>query len=258
MATVRFVYTTSGTGTLLLAAMPHHLARLVSPVTTTLTYSTLSGTLQGVEGSTWTMSLPLSTIGFEAPRPVAPAYLPAVRAALAADASFVPDPSAVDVDPYFGGKQMAKLARLAVIADELGETRDRGHAPCAPAPLVAAWLDGTNGNPFVYDTTWGGVVTTRGLAEPVRRVRRRPLQRPPLPLRILPLRRRRPGPVRPGLRGDPPRRRCSRWSATSPTPARPIRASRASATWTSSGATPGRPGSPSSATARTRSRPRRP
>ena len=166
VATVRFVYDTSGTGPLLLAAMPHHLARMVSPITTTLTYSTLGGTVQGVEGSTWTMTLPLSTIGFEAPRPVAPAYLPAVRAALASDASFVPDPSVVDVDPYFGGKQMAKLARLAVIADELGDATTAATLRARLRPLVAAWLDGTNGNPFVYDETWGGVVTTRGLASP--------------------------------------------------------------------------------------------
>jgi endo-1,3(4)-beta-glucanase len=166
VATLRFVYTTTGTGTLLLAAMPHHMARLVSPVTTNLAYSTMSGTLQGVEGSTWTMSLPLSTIGFAAPRPVAPAHLAAVRAALAADASFVPDPVTVDVDPYFGGKQLAKLARLAIIADELGETATAAMLRARLSPLVAAWLDGTNGNPFVYDTTWGGVVTTRGLADP--------------------------------------------------------------------------------------------
>ncbi len=166
VATLRFVYTTTGTGPLLLVALPHHMARLVSPVTTALTYSTLRGTLQGVEGSTWTMSLPLSTIGFAAPRPVAPAHLAAVRAALAADASFVPDPSTVDVDTYFGGKQLAKLARLAVIADELGETATAATLRARLSPLVAAWLDGTNGNPFVYDTTWGGVVTTRGLADP--------------------------------------------------------------------------------------------
>ncbi len=166
VATVRFVYDTTGTGSLLMAAMPHHMARLVSPVTAPLPYSTLSGTLQGVEGSTWTMSLPLSPIGFEAPRPVAAGYLTAVQAALAADATYVPDPVTVDVDPYFGGKQMAKLARLAVIADELGETATAATLRARLRPLVAAWLAGTNGNPFVYDQTWGGVVTTNALASP--------------------------------------------------------------------------------------------
>ena len=172
VATVRFAYDVSGSGPLLLAAMPHHLARLVSPVTTTLAYSTLSGTLTGVESattggkSTWTMSLPLSTIGFSAPNPVAPAYLSAVRAALATDASFVPDPNVVDLDPYFGGKQMAKLARLALIADDLGETATATALRARLAPIVASWLDGTNGNPFLYDDTWGGTVSTNSLTGP--------------------------------------------------------------------------------------------
>jgi endo-1,3(4)-beta-glucanase len=166
VATLRFVYTTSGTGTLLLAALPGQVARMVSPVTTSLTFPTLTGVLQAVEGSTWTMSLPLSTIGFAAPRPIAPAHVDAVRAALAADAAFVPDPVTVDKDPYFGGKQLAKLARLALIADELGENATAATLRARLRPLVAAWLDGTNGNPFVYDTTWGGLVTTDGLANP--------------------------------------------------------------------------------------------
>jgi endo-1,3(4)-beta-glucanase len=166
VATVRFVYDTTGTGALLLAAMPHHVARLVSPVTASLPFSTLSGTLQGVVGSTWTLNLPLSPGGFTAPRPAAAEYLPELRAALAADASFVPDPVTVDVDPYFGGKQMAKLARLAVIADDLGEAAIAATLRARLRPLVAAWLAGANGNPFVYDDTWGGVVTTRSLTSP--------------------------------------------------------------------------------------------
>jgi endo-1,3(4)-beta-glucanase len=169
-ATLRFSYATTtlgtGTGTLLMAAMPHHLSRLVAPAVTTLAFQTLRGTLTGVEGSNWTMSLPLSTISWTAPRAMAAAHIEAVRTALAGDAGFVPDAATVDLDPYFGGKQVAKLARLALIADELGETATAATLRARLAPLVAAWLDGTNGNPLVYDTTWGGVVTTRALANP--------------------------------------------------------------------------------------------
>jgi endo-1,3(4)-beta-glucanase len=162
-ATVRFAYLTQDAGTadagaLLLAAMPHHLPRLVSPATTPLTYLTLSGPLTAVEGSTWTMQLPLSPIHWQAPRPIAPAHLAAVRAALAADASYVPDASAVSRDPYFGGKYLAKLARLALVADELGERATAATLRARLAPLVAAWLEHTNPNPLVHDTTWGGVV----------------------------------------------------------------------------------------------------
>jgi endo-1,3(4)-beta-glucanase len=169
-ATLRFSYATTtlgtGTGTLLMAAMPHHMGRLVSPATTSLAFHTLRGALTGVEGSTWTMTLPLPTIGWTAPRPLAASRVAAVRAALLADASYAPDATAVSVDPYFGGKYLAKLARLALIADELGETATAVTLRARLAPLSAAWLEGTNGNPLVYDATWGGVVTTAGLANP--------------------------------------------------------------------------------------------
>jgi endo-1,3(4)-beta-glucanase len=171
-ATLRFVYDTTGTGTLLLMAMPHHLApdRLVSPVKTGLTYESIRGTLTGVEGSTWEMSLPLSTIEWTAPAGIAPTHLQAVKDALAVDRNFVPDPATVAGDTYFGGKQLAKLARLALIADELGDTATAATLRQRLTPLVAAWLDGTNGgvdgNHLVYDTTWGGVVTRAGLADP--------------------------------------------------------------------------------------------
>ena len=165
-AALRFVYSTSGSGPLLMAAMPHHLARLQAPVLAGPTFNALSGTLQTVEGSTWTMRIPLSTLGWSAQRAIVPAHLSDVTAALAADASFTPDPAVVGQDPYFGGKLLAKLARLALIADDLGDTGTAATLRSRLKPLVAAWLDGTNTNPLLYDTTWGGVVTTNGLANP--------------------------------------------------------------------------------------------
>jgi endo-1,3(4)-beta-glucanase len=167
VTTLRFSFTTTpgSTGPLLMAALPHHQARLVAPTITTLAYPTLRGTLAAVEGNTWTMSLPLSTIGWTAPRPMAPAHVEAVRTALAGDAGFVPD-GRVETDPYFGGKLLAKLARLALIADELGETATAASLRARLAPLEARWLEGTNANPLVYDTTWGGVVTSDGVANP--------------------------------------------------------------------------------------------
>ena len=68
--------------------------------------------------------------------------------------------------PPAPSKQLAKLARLALIPDDLQETATAASLRVRLRPLLAKWLDGTNGNPFVYDTTWGGVVTARALANP--------------------------------------------------------------------------------------------
>jgi endo-1,3(4)-beta-glucanase len=166
VATLRFDFTTTGTGLLLMAAMPHHLARLVSPATTALTYPSLRGPLTGVEGSSWTISLPLSTMGWSAPRGIDPLKVEAVRAALAGDVAYAPDAVTVASNTYFGGKFLAKLARLALIADELGETAAAAALRARLTPLAAAWLEGTNPNPLVYDSTWGGVVATKALLTP--------------------------------------------------------------------------------------------
>jgi endo-1,3(4)-beta-glucanase len=166
VATTHFNYETTGTGPLLMLAMPHHLARLVAPTTTALAYQTLRGPLTAVEGNGWTMSLPLSTIGWNAPRAIDPLKLEAVRGALNGDAGYQPDPVKVANDTYFGGKYLAKLARLALIADDLGEVATAASLRARLTPLVSAWLEGTNPNPLVYDTTWGGVVATEALLRP--------------------------------------------------------------------------------------------
>ena len=78
------------------------------------------------------------------------------------DANFSPT---VTTDPYFGGKQLAKLARLVLMAREQGENALASSMTSTLAAAAAPWLDGTNANPLVYDTTWGGIVTTKGLAD---------------------------------------------------------------------------------------------
>ena len=166
-ATLHFTWTTTGSGPLLMASMPHHRARLVAPITTAVTWHTMSGPLIGVEGSSWTLGLTLPAIDWSAPRTMSASHAADVHAALVSDASFVPNAGTVDTDTYFGGKQLAKLARLATIAEELGDGAIAATLRSRLAVPIGKWLDGTNGNPFVYDTTWGGVVTTQSLPDPL-------------------------------------------------------------------------------------------
>ncbi len=164
-ATIGFAYETVGDGSLLMMAMPHHLERLSGATAEALEYPTLFGAMKGVTGTRWDLAYALPDYDFRAPRPIDPARVEAVRSALMADASYVPDAGAVGNDPYFGGKQLAKLARLVLIAEELGEDATAEMLAERLEPLVVAWLEGTNGNPLVYDTTWGGLVTTNGVGD---------------------------------------------------------------------------------------------
>jgi endo-1,3(4)-beta-glucanase len=163
-ATVRFVFETVGDGPLLMMALPHHLERLSGTTPAAREYSTMSGTIEGVTGTTWNLAYALPDYDFRAPRAIDPSRVDAIKAALTADSGFMPDSGG---DPYFGGKQLSKLARLIIIAEELGEEAIAAMLTERLEPLVVAWLEGTNGNPLVYDQTWGGIVTTNGLADPM-------------------------------------------------------------------------------------------
>ncbi|AUX46944.1 hypothetical protein SOCE26_084540 [Sorangium cellulosum] len=165
-ATVSFAWKTQGEGDLLTLALPHHAALLDKAKPAEISYQTVIGRMTGVNGSRWELSYPLSTIEWDAPRRVADEWGDAIVTALEEDSAFEPDPTVADTDPYFGGKQLAKLARLAQIAEALGKKEIAAQLRERLKPLVSAWLDGENGNPFVYDTTWGGIVTTNGVADP--------------------------------------------------------------------------------------------
>jgi endo-1,3(4)-beta-glucanase len=114
----------------------------------------------GYTGDTWTFEEPLTTIAWSAPRPLPAGKDVTIAAALAEDIASTP---CCNDDPYFGGKQMAVFARLALIADELGETALAQQARERVRPVLEAWLDGTNGDYLVYETTWGGVCSLNGL-----------------------------------------------------------------------------------------------
>ena len=163
VATVRFDWQSTGTGDLLMMAMPHHVARMPSPTTTeTMTFSSLGGTLTSVVGSSWTLRYPLSTITWTAPRTVDSGAQSDLQTALQADANFNPDAT---TDPYFSGKQLAKAARLVLIAREQNLGSLAASLRTKLAAAIQPWLDGSNADALVYDTTWGGIVSSKGLAD---------------------------------------------------------------------------------------------
>ncbi len=61
---------------------------------------------------------------------------------------------------------MAKLARLALIAEEVGDTDKANTFIENVKPVLESWLDGTNDDPLLYDQTWGGLVSTAGTEDP--------------------------------------------------------------------------------------------
>lgn len=159
IATITFNWKTEGSGEPLFMALPHHMDILQSPQTAGISYNTIKGDMTAVVGSVWKMEETLSTIQWDSPRPVAPQYMDAVREALKADIGT----QVVAGDPYFGGKQMGTLARLALIADEFGETELAATYRENLKNAIEPWLAGTNSDYFTYDTTWGGLITINAM-----------------------------------------------------------------------------------------------
>ncbi len=159
IGTITFDWTTQGSGPLLMMALPHHMDVLSSPSTTSVVHNTIKGDMTGISGLSWTMEEPLTTIGFEAAQPIHPDYEQDVRNALAEDVGF----AVTAGDPYFGGKQFSALARLALIADELNEPALASQYRTALGSGLEERLAGQNGDPLVYDQTWGGLVISSGL-----------------------------------------------------------------------------------------------
>eukprot|EP00667_Euglena_gracilis_P004593 EG_transcript_4617 len=149
---------------LLMLALPHHvdsMPRLTPALRPSDSFLTIKGTMTGVTGDSWVMEEPLTSIRWSAKNPIrSPSQLQDIRVALQQDMAAAP-PSAPD--SYTFGKQLGRLARLCLIAEEVGLVDVLRRCLTALDAALAPWLQGTNPNALLYDITYGGVCTHDGL-----------------------------------------------------------------------------------------------
>lgn len=165
-------------------ALPHHQDKLNGVLDQLCTFSLL-GSVCPVIGETWSIIERLPEVSFRAPRRPDPAYLPLLAKSLKTDIRYqIPANFQVGAgDTYFSGKALGKLARILLITEEVKEIcdaneRDNEYADvCANSSEyiptdeetasalvqlrkgVEVWLRGNGQAPFVYDPSWGGVVS---------------------------------------------------------------------------------------------------
>jgi endo-1,3(4)-beta-glucanase len=92
---------------------------------------------------------------------VDPSRIPDIIKALRNDSADGSFPNASD--PYFFGKQIARQARLVLIADTLRQNDIMESILDRLESFLLPWLVGRNEDYFVYDTVWGGLCSTNGL-----------------------------------------------------------------------------------------------
>uniref|UniRef100_H3H0L4 glucan endo-1,3-beta-D-glucosidase n=1 Tax=Phytophthora ramorum TaxID=164328 RepID=H3H0L4_PHYRM len=155
----------TSTAELLMMANPHHAATFKSDsdafqVLGQFGHRTLKSNMTAVLGSCWEMQETLPTASFqEEDVQIQPKYLEAIKVALANDSNYTPEAD----DPYYFGKEIARQARLVLIADKLGEKEPRDEILDNLEEWLTPWMLGQNGDHFVYDRSWGGLCSLNGL-----------------------------------------------------------------------------------------------
>ena len=178
-ATMTFTFTSVGTGAPLVFALPHH-QDLMSPTYTGIQLGTLRGLAKAIRASSWTLTEALTTINWSAPNAVPGSAVADIQAALAVEKNSTHDSvgNGWGMSPYYGGKYAAKMARMILIAEEVGDNATATTIATNLKNFMATYLTatptgspGVNGsgykNALLYQggSTWKGVSTQNGLTD---------------------------------------------------------------------------------------------
>nr|CCA19047.1 endo1 putative [Albugo laibachii Nc14] len=126
-------------------------------------YRTLKSNMTAVVGRTWVLEENMTDIGFGMHQDIHLDFIPlhkdAIRESLYNDSKYVPKAE----DPYFFGKEVNRQAKLVLIANALNESSVRDAILDQLQVWMTTWLTGSNSDPFVYDSVWGGICSQNGL-----------------------------------------------------------------------------------------------
>jgi len=158
--TTNFTVTTEskqyGQTNTLLALLPHQYKNSSAPVSSLYTYDILLGKMKLMEGNSF------STVNtFHGIIPFLPDKGNYDRAHLQALLNTDDNTTLAATDTYFNGKQMAKVANLLPIADQLGDTTSRDYLASRLKTVLVNWFTYTSGENtrfFYYDSNWGSLI----------------------------------------------------------------------------------------------------
>jgi len=145
---------------LLMMALPHHMQTIQNPTVVVSRVSrTMKGLMTGIKGNSWTLRESLTDIKWFAPKGIEASKKDLIIAALDRDQN----KRAGYYAPYWNGKELSAMGRLALIADELGNATIAEKIRSNLKTDLDVWLTANNSNHFVYDTTWKGICTKGGM-----------------------------------------------------------------------------------------------
>lgn len=159
---------------LLMLALPHHLPLLPDSILqsdatqqVSATYSPIwciKGRLTPVVGEDWklTYRLPAVSWHYNLLGQLSTSQMDVIAKNLLEEVRTLTPQSP---DSYSFGKELGRMSRLALLADYLGISDARQQALSTLELALISWLQGLNVDALVYDRTYGGLVTTKGLSD---------------------------------------------------------------------------------------------
>ncbi|KAJ1983865.1 hypothetical protein H4R34_001007 [Dimargaris verticillata] len=149
---------------LLMLSLDHQQALLVNPQRVNLKgYRCIKGPLNAVAGNRWSLRYQSNPIQWFAPNAIRREDLAELQKTLEVD--IAQSTSVAASDPYFFGKGIARIARLALIAEHAGRKDLIAPVVATLKQLLEPWLAARNSNPFVYDKAWRGVCSKAGISD---------------------------------------------------------------------------------------------
>ncbi|KAI5070127.1 hypothetical protein GOP47_0014470 [Adiantum capillus-veneris] len=157
-------------GELLMLGLPMHRELMSAPnaecIFSSVCYNSIDGEMQGIVGDLWVMN--------ESPVPVEWFSLKGIQElSRRKELSDVLQHEIELLKPittdstYFHGKALARVARMAVIAEEIGCLDVMQTAREFLERSLTPWMEGSfAGNSFLYDPMWGGLISRNGSHNP--------------------------------------------------------------------------------------------
>ncbi|CAN1247259.1 Probable endo-1,3(4)-beta-glucanase ARB_01444 [Linum grandiflorum] len=168
---VQYKWEKKGWGDLLMLAHPLHLKLLSGDSDVTvldgLKYRSMDGELVAVVGDSWVLKSDPISVTWHSIKGIRDDSYNEIVDALCKDVDGLNASAiAATTSSYFYGKLVARGARLALIAEEVGFPDVIPTVRKFLKEAIEPWLNGTfNGNGFLYDAKWGGIVTKQGLTD---------------------------------------------------------------------------------------------
>lgn len=142
----------------LMLTLPHQRSNYYPLRSPGLTYSGIKGLMTAATDAQWTMPLPLPSIQFLEEKKLTNQQITILKEALKQDTNELFSWPFPDDGPYRSGKRLARIARLALIADKINEQDIKKQLLDFMKNYLFTKMTTEKNWYFQYDNTWGGII----------------------------------------------------------------------------------------------------